>query len=75
MKYKIISFFLLPSVSSGYILNNTSAVLTKAKPTFEQQVWPYVGGHVMGAKSMIEAFKKTHSDTAAEMPYPHNNFT
>ena len=62
IKYKIITLFLLPSVSSGchhhYNLNNTPAVLTEAKPKFEQWERPYVEGHVMGAKSMIEAFKK-----------------
>ena len=50
--------FLLPCVSFGYNLNNTPVALIEAKPTFEQQEWPYVEGHVMGAKSMIEAFKK-----------------
>ena len=58
---KIIMLFLLPSVSTGchhhYNLI-TPAVLIEAKATFEQREWPYVGGHVMGAKSMIEAFKK-----------------
>ena len=61
MEYRIIMLFLLPSVSSGchHQYNfNTPAVLTEAKPTFEQREWPYVGGHVMGAKSMTEAFRK-----------------
>ena len=62
MKYRIIMLFLLPSVSfvchHHYNLNNTLVVLTEAKATFEQREWPYARGHVMGAKSMIEAFKK-----------------
>ena len=62
MKYRIIMLFLLPPVlfvcHHHYNLNNTPVVLTEAKATFEQPEWPYAGGHVMGAKSMIEAFKK-----------------
>ena len=61
MKYRIIMLFLLPSVLSGchHQYNfNTPAVLTEAKPTFEQREWPYVEGNVMGAKSTIEAFRK-----------------
>ena len=62
MKYRIIMLFLLPSVSfvchHHYNLNNTLVVLTEAKATFEQREWPYARGHVMGAKSMIKAFKK-----------------
>ena len=37
---------------------NKPVVLTEAKETFEQWEWPYAGGHVMGVKSMIRAFKK-----------------
>ena len=54
---------------------NTPAVLTEAKPTFEQREWPYVGGHVMGAKSMTEAFRKyPFWYCKRNTPIPHGNF-
>ena len=49
--------WLPPPILQAYNLNKL-AVLMEAKATFEQREWPYVGGHVMGVKSMIIAFKK-----------------
>ena len=78
MKYRIIMLFLLPSISfvchHHYNLNNTPVVLIEAKATFEQREWPYAGGHVMGVKSMIRAFKRPILILPQKRSNPHDSF-